>query len=122
MWIWINGDSRRASRPARFGGQGHQDSFDITPRLQSELRAAVIQEVELHIPAAAHQLVGAVRIGPQTNHPLSYDLGIHFQKCESHITGKTEIGLPIAAVVIIVEDAASAAGFIAVRQVEILVA
>ena len=48
--------------PARLRRQGHQNGFGVAAGFQAELGAAVVQQVELHIAAAAHQLVVPVGI------------------------------------------------------------
>ena len=48
------------SGPARLGRQRHQDRLDVAAGHQAELGAAVVQQVELDIAAAAHQLVLAL--------------------------------------------------------------
>ena len=113
---------RRLLRPARLRRQGHQDGLGIAAGLQAELGAAVVEQVELHIAAAAHQLVGLVGVRPASSHVPSDDVGIDVQKCESHRLGEGEIPLPVAGVQPVVEDAAHAARLAAVRQEEVLVA
>src|SRR5690606_34274264 len=43
-----------------------QDGVDVPTRLQAERRTAVIEQVELHIPPAAHQLLVTVSLAPRS--------------------------------------------------------
>ena len=49
-----------SSGPAHLGRQRHQDRLDIAAGHQAELGAAVVQQVELDVAAAPHQLVLAL--------------------------------------------------------------
>ncbi len=58
----------KALRPAHLGRQRHQDRLDIAAGHQAELGAAVVQQVELDIAAAAHELVLALGGRPRLVH------------------------------------------------------
>ena len=51
--------------PGRLRGQRHQDRLDIAAGLEAEQGAAVVEQVELDIAAAADQLVAALLVGPR---------------------------------------------------------
>ena len=61
-------------------------------------------------------------VGPGFVHVCGDDLRINVQKCLAHILGEGEVGLPVTAVDIIIENSADAARLVPVRQEEILVA
>ena len=52
------------SRPPHLRRQRHQDRLDVAAGHQPELGAAVVQQVELDIAAAAHELFVALGLGP----------------------------------------------------------
>src|SRR3981081_1017262 len=110
------------SRPARLGRQGHQDRFDIAAGHQAELGAAIVQQVELDIAAAPHQLVLALGFRPRLVHVPAHQPGIDFQEALAAAARKSEGAREVAAVEIVKEDAAHAARLAAMRQVEVLVA
>ena len=100
--------------------QGHEDGFRIAARLQAELGTTVIKEIELDIPATAHQLVGAFGLGPGLIQMASDDFGIDVQKRFADRTGKGKMGLRIV-IEIIIKDAANTSMLIPVWQEEILI-
>src|SRR5580704_9621251 len=110
------------SRPARLGRQGHQDRLDIAAGHQAELGAAIMQQVELDIAAAAHQLVLALGIRPRLVHVPAHQPGIDLEERLADAAGEGEVAREVAAVEIVEEDAAHAARLAAVRQVEVFVA
>src|SRR5215831_17882369 len=90
FWVWVRffslssreAEGARASRnspassglwPCRFGRQRHQDRLDIAAGLQAEHRAAVVEQVELDVAAAADELVTALLGGPGLSHPGPHD-------------------------------------------------
>ena len=77
--------------------------------------AAIIQQIELHIPAAANELVFPLGFRPRLMHAPLNDLGIDVEKCEANVASEAEIGLPVSGIVMIVEDSARPARFAAVR-------
>src|SRR6185312_11618020 len=109
-------------RPGHHRRQGHQDRLDIAAGLQAEDGAAIVEQVELDIAAAAHQLMLAVLLGPAFLHVAPDERRIDVEEGQSDVARKGEIALPIAAVEIIVEDAADAARLAAMLQEEIFVA
>ena len=68
------------------------------------------------------QLVFPLFVGPGFVHVCGDDFRINVQKCLAHILGEGEVGLPVTAVDIIIENPADAARLVPVRQEEILVA
>ena len=62
--------------PADFRRQRHQDRLDIAAGHQAELGAAVVQQVEFDIAAAAHELVFALCGGPGLVHVGAHDARI----------------------------------------------
>ncbi len=68
--------SRRSLWPLHLGRQAHQDRLDIAAGLQSEQRAAIVQQVELDVATPADQLVLAIRRSPARAHAAADDRGI----------------------------------------------
>src|SRR5665213_2532359 len=97
------------SWPARFRRHRHEYGFRVPAGSQAELRAAIVQQIELHIAGTADELVFAFSFAPRFVHMPSYDLGIDLEKCESNLAGKREIGLPISRIVPVIEDSTHAA-------------
>src|SRR5207244_8400077 len=83
---------------------------------------AVVEQVELDIAAATDQLLLAVFGGPACCEIAAHDVGIDLLEGAADVLGEGEVGVPVAAVMPVVEDAADAARLFPVRQVEILVA
>src|SRR5688572_11144977 len=110
------------SRPHHFRRQRHQDRVGVAAGLKAKEGAAVVQQVELDIAAAADQLPAALLVGPVAAHVAAHDLGIGAKERLADRAGEAEILVPVPAVEIVVEDAAKATWLLAVRQVEILVA
>src|SRR5258706_133109 len=50
--------------PAYQRRQAHEDGLDVPAALQAEERAAVVEQVELDVPAPPAELGGAIRFGP----------------------------------------------------------
>src|SRR5579859_7437600 len=96
------------SGPGCFGRQGHQDRLDVATRLETEGGAAIVQQVELDVAAAADELVAPVLVGPGLEHVMPDDPGIGVEKGEAHVAGESEVLLPIAGPEIVEEDAADA--------------
>src|ERR1700691_1178916 len=109
-------------RPQHSPRQRHQDRLDIAAGLQAEQRAAVVEQVELDIAAAFHQLLAALLRGPGTQHVAADDARIYPRERLAHAAGEGEIVVPLAAVEIVEEDAADAATLVPVFQEEIFVA
>ena len=112
----------RRLRPAHLGRHAHQDGLDIAAGFQAEQRAAVVQEVEFHVAAAADELVVAVRLGPGAAHAAAHDGRVGVQEGKAHVPGEGKVLGGAFAVQVVVEDAAEAARFVAVREVEVAVA
>src|SRR5688572_16960761 len=110
------------SRPQHFRRQRHQNRVGVAAGLEAEQCAAVVEQVELDITAAADQLAAALLVGPVAAHVAAHDLGIAGKERFADRAGEAEILVPVAGVEMVVEDAAKAARLLAVRQVEIFVA
>src|SRR5262245_15561785 len=110
------------SRPHHLGRQRHQDCIGVAAGLQAEQGPAVIEQVELDIAAAADQLPPALLVGPVAAHVAAHDLGIDREERLADRAGEAEVLGPVAAVEVVVEDAAEAARLLPVRQMEIVVA
>ena len=104
------------------GGSEERIEFDIAASAQAENGAAVIEQIELDIAAAAHELFLAFGIGPRQGAIPSHQFGIDVTKCAADILREREIGLPIAAVEVVVKNSADPAHLVAMLQKEILVA
>src|SRR5579871_1635853 len=102
--------------PRHLGWQRHQDRLRVPARLETEQRAAVIEQVELDIAAAADQLVTALRLAPALVHMAADDGRIDIEKGDADIAGKGEIPFPIATFQIVEKDSADPARLIAVLQ------
>ena len=104
------------------GRQAHQDRLHVAAGLQPEQRAAVVDQVELHVAPAPHQLVLALRLGPGLGHAAADDPRERIQERQPDIADEREIGGRIATEVVVEEDPAEAAGLATVRQEEVAVA
>src|SRR5579871_1076944 len=102
-----------ASRPPYLRRHRRQDRVDIAAGLEAEHRATIVEQVEFDIAAAADQLLLAVFGRPWRIEIPSHQRGINLQELASDILRKAEVVLPVSGVVIIVEDAADAARFLA---------
>src|SRR6202035_1300897 len=97
---------------------------------EAEPCAAVVEQVELDIAAAANELMAALLVAPGLGHPRPHDPRIGRAECLADPADEGEIALPSiglgaglgATIEIVEEDAAGAARLVAVRQEEILVA
>src|SRR4249920_2482331 len=90
--------------------------------LQPENRATVVEQVELHVTPTADELLLAIGLRPRQRHVAADDLRIDVEEGAADALREGEIGIPVSAVEIVVEDAADAAHLLAVGQVEIFVA
>ena len=81
-----------------------------------------MQQVELDIATAAHQLVLAIGDGPALMQMAAGDGGIDFGEGLADGAGESEIGFEIAGVDVVVEYAPDAARLVAMREVEVFVA
>src|ERR1700722_8059063 len=108
-------------RPANLGRQAHQDGLDIAAGLQAEQRATVVDQVELHVAAAADQLVLALRGRPGLRHVAADEAGIDLQERLPDIPDEAEIGRHVAGKQMVEENPAGAARLAPMRQVEVTV-
>src|SRR4051812_18194051 len=83
-------------RPAYLRRQAHQDRLDVAAGLQAEDRAAVVQQVELHVPPAPHKLMIPVLLRPWRSHAPADDPRIGIQERLAHIPDEGEIRLGVA--------------------------
>src|SRR6266404_2969745 len=116
------GGSGRLSGPCRFGRQRHQDRLDIAAGLQTECGAAVVEQVELDIAAAADELMTALVGGPGEPHARPHDGRENGEDSVPDRSEEGEVALPVAAIEIVEEDPAGAARFASMLQKEVLVA
>src|SRR3982074_2722580 len=91
------------SRPLHHGRQRRQNRVDIAAGAQPEDGAAVVEQVELDIAAAARELLLALGLAPGRGEILSHQLGIDPGEGAADVLGEGEIAVPIAAVEIVVE-------------------
>ena len=96
--------------------------FDVAAGLQAEHGAAVVEQVELDVAAAADQLFLALGLGPGLAHPAADDGRIDVEEGLAHVAGEGEVARRSRRCVVVVEDAADAARLVPVRQEEVLVA
>src|SRR5262245_12942583 len=96
-----------------------KNRIHIAAGFQPKDCAAVIQQVELDVASTSDQLLLAVGLVPGKRKIAPDKLGIDFQERAADVLGEGQVGVPIAGIVPVVEDAADAAGFLAVRQVKI---
>ena len=104
------------------GGIDDRIASTLPPVLQAEDRAAVVEQVELDVAAAADELLVAVGFGPRRREVAPDELRIDVEEGEPDVAGEGEVGLPVAAVEPVVEDAADAAHLVPVLEEEVLVA
>src|SRR5690242_18153779 len=109
-------------RPLHDRRHRRQDRLDITAGAQTENGAAVVEQVELDIAAAAHELFLALGLGPRRCKISLYQHRIDLAQRAADLLRKGEVGLPIARVVPVVKDSADAARLVAVFEIEIVVA
>src|SRR5206468_749458 len=105
-------------RPCCFGGERHQDRLDIAAGFQTECGAAVVEQVELDVAAAAHQLMTALLGRPGLPHPRPHDGREDTKESVADRSDKGEVALPVAAVEVVEEDPARPARLAAVLQKE----
>ena len=107
--------------PLHHGGIDDRIDSTLPPVLQAEDRAAVVEQVEFDVAAAADQLLLALGLAPGRREILSHQSGIDAQEGAADVLREGE-GLVPVGFQIIVEDAADAARLVAVLEEEILVA
>jgi len=108
-----------SSRPLHLRRHRRQDRFDIAAGLQAKNGAAVVEQVELDISSASDQLFLAILRAPRRLEIAPHQLGIDVQKGAAELLGESEIGIPVAGIVMVIENAADPARLVAMRQVEI---
>src|SRR5215218_4911580 len=99
-----------------------ENRIDIAAGFQPEDGAALVQQVELDVAPTPDQLLLAVGGGPGKREIAPDQFGIDFQEGAADVLGKGEVGVPVARIMPVIEDAADAARLIAMRQVKIFVA
>src|SRR5262249_31675182 len=100
---------RFGSRPHGDRGQRYQDGLDIAAGLEAEHRAAVVEEVERDVAAAADELMAALLLAPGAVLTRGHDRRVSGEEGAADIPGEGEIALPVAGIQIVVKDAADAA-------------
>src|SRR5476651_59405 len=109
------------SGPTCFRRQRHQDGLDIAAGHQAELGAAVVQQVELDVAAAANELMLALGRSPRLVHVFAHDRWIGLEERLADVAREGEVLVEVV-LEIIIEDAADAARFVPVREIEVFVA
>src|SRR5262249_30880884 len=99
-----------------------KDAVDIAPGLEAERGAFVIEQIELDVAPALDCLFFALGFGPRRVHPPTQDFRIDAEKRFTDIAGEGEILVPIAAVMMIVENTPDPARFAPMGQPKIIVA
>src|SRR5258706_14072690 len=110
------------SRPFHFRRHRRQDGIHIAAGFQPEDGAAVVEQIEFDITSAPHELLLAILWCPRRIKIPSHQFGIDFQECAADVLSEGEVGVPVAAVVPVVKNAAYAARLLAMRKIEIFVA
>src|SRR5262249_46351976 len=110
------------SRPLHHRRQRGQDRIDVAAGAQPEDGAAVGEQVELDIAAAADELLLALGVAPGLGEIAAHQPWIDVAERAPDRLREGEVGVPVAAVEVIVEDAADAAHLLAMLQEEIVVA
>ena len=105
------------SRPFHFRWHRRQDRIDIAPGFQAKNGAAVVEQIEFHIAPATDQLLLTIIIVPRRVEIAAHQVRIDFQKRAADVLRKGEVGIPVAAVMPVVEDAAELA-LLAMRQIK----
>ena len=88
-------------RPSYFRRQRHQDRLDIAAGHQAELGAAVVQQVELDVAPAPHELVLALGCGPRLVHVLPHQPRIDVEEGLADATREGEVAGEVAAVEVV---------------------
>src|SRR5579885_2271187 len=107
--------------PADHRRQRHQDRLGAAARLQAEQRAAVADQVEFDVPAAAELLEGPLPRGVRLLLAALRDRQVGFEEMVAAVLheGEERFQVPLQ---IVEEDAADAARLVPVRQEEVVVA
>src|SRR5215213_77625 len=99
-----------------------EDRIYIAAGLQPKNCAAVVEQVELDVAPAPDQLLLAVGGIPGQGEIAPDEFGIDLQEGAADVLREGEVGVPVARVMPVVENAADAARFLAMWQMEIFVA
>src|SRR5688572_23230425 len=106
--------------PLHCGRQAGEDGIDVAAGLQPEDRAAVVEQVELGIAAAAHKLLLAVDVGPGVVEVLADELVVDRKERAADILHEGEVGIPatlfIGRMLPVEESAADTARLVAVGE------
>src|SRR5262249_56562523 len=108
--------------PAHDRRQRHEDRLGAAVGLEAEDRPAIVDEVELDVPAAAPQLELALGLAPRLAAPSFDDGEIGRKERIARVAHERERLLDVVAPQVVEEDPADAARLAPVRQVAILVA
>mmetsp|Transcript_8067 Transcript_8067/g.35663 ORF Transcript_8067/g.35663 Transcript_8067/m.35663 type:complete len:258 (+) Transcript_8067:186-959(+) len=108
--------------PPRGEGQGHEDGLDASAGPQPERGAAIVHEVKLDVPPAAHLLPLLLRLGVLVVLVLGHERDVGGDDGAGHVGGEREKLLLGAIVHVVEEDAADAAALVhAVLDDEVVV-
>mmetsp|Transcript_1038 Transcript_1038/g.3831 ORF Transcript_1038/g.3831 Transcript_1038/m.3831 type:complete len:367 (-) Transcript_1038:175-1275(-) len=107
--------------PARRLGERHEDGFDAAAGLQPEDGTAVVHQVELDVPAAAHQLPLLLLLRVLGVLALLHDWDVRGDDGVGAGLGKGKVFVGCFVVLVVEEDAAEAARLAAVRDLEVVV-
>src|SRR5215470_8020858 len=107
---------RPRSGPFHHRRQRREDRIDIAAGAQPKDRAAVVEQVELDIAAAPHELFLALALVPGLREIAAHEIGIDSEELPADLLGEGEILFPVSGIEIIVEYAADAAHLAAVLE------
>src|SRR6185503_2944804 len=99
-----------------------QDGFGAAARLQSEQRAAIPDQVELHVAAAPIRLEVALAIPVRRVLASREDRRVHRQESVADRAREGEAPVEAFGVEVVEEDAADAPRLLAMTQIEVIVA
>ena len=102
-------------RPDDTGRHGRQYAVDIAAGFKPEHRSTIIKQVEFDISPALAHLALAILFRKGFGEPAGGYFGININKGAPDILREGKIGLPVSRVQVVVENAAGAARFFAVR-------
>src|SRR5881396_2068710 len=108
--------------PLHQRGQGHQYRLSAAGRLQAEQRAAIIDEIELDIAAAAISLEVSLTLAVRKIFPALDDGKISREKMVADGASELETRIETSLVQIIEENPSDAARLAAVLEIEVLIA
>src|SRR5579884_1159215 len=102
--------------------QRHQDRFGAAAGLQAEQRAAIVDQVELDVAAAAVELEFALGFAKLYIFPFFHNRQVRVEETVADRALEREAALEAAGVEVVEEQAADAARLAAVAQIEVFVA